>query len=183
MRQLVHTMFISNNRALFHLWWKENLVKHQNVWKYYENDCRFEWSILLILSLKVKSVESRFLDWKTTFKLKDGTFFLRQQWILFSILNGYSRIIIFIFWDFFFFFQIFFSPQVKRWANITYKHGIYKLPHEWPNDLRFRKLRNIRKVLKPHRIVAHRLVPPPKWKPRLPILAKCSWKTEIKPFP
>ena len=32
-------MFISNNRASFHLWWKENLVKHQRVSKYYENDC------------------------------------------------------------------------------------------------------------------------------------------------
>ena len=32
-------MFISNNRASFHFWWKENLVKHQNLTKYYENDC------------------------------------------------------------------------------------------------------------------------------------------------
>ena len=39
-RQLVYTMFIGNNRASFHLWWKENLVKHQKVLKYYENDCR-----------------------------------------------------------------------------------------------------------------------------------------------
>ena len=38
MRQLVYTIFISNNRASFHLWWKENLVKHQRVSKYYEND-------------------------------------------------------------------------------------------------------------------------------------------------
>ena len=28
------------------------------------------------------------------------------------------------------------SPQVKWWAIITYKHGIYELPHELPNDLR-----------------------------------------------
>ena len=40
MRQLVYTMFISNNRASFHLWWKEHFVKHQKVSKYYENDCR-----------------------------------------------------------------------------------------------------------------------------------------------
>ena len=40
MRQLVYTLFISNNCASFHLWWKENLVKHQKVSKYYENDCR-----------------------------------------------------------------------------------------------------------------------------------------------
>ena len=41
MRKLVYTMFISNNRALFHLRWKENLVKHQRVSKYYENGCGF----------------------------------------------------------------------------------------------------------------------------------------------
>ena len=40
MKQLAYTMFISNNRASFHLWSKENLVKHQRVSKYYENDCR-----------------------------------------------------------------------------------------------------------------------------------------------
>ena len=34
------------------------------------------------------------------------------------------------------FYQIFLSPQVKRWAIITYKHGIYELP----NDLRPRIL-------------------------------------------
>ena len=27
------------------------------------------------------------------------------------------------------FYQIFLSPQVKRWTNITYKHGTYELPH------------------------------------------------------
>ena len=42
-------MFITNTCASFHLWWKENLGKHQKVpkilWKshqkYYENDCGF----------------------------------------------------------------------------------------------------------------------------------------------
>ena len=48
-------------------------------------------------------------------------------------------IIFIIFWDFLMFYQIFLSPQVKRWAIITYKHGIYQLPHELPNDLRLRK--------------------------------------------
>ena len=36
----------------------------------------------------------------------------------------------------------FVSPQVKRLANITYKHGINKLPLELPNDLRLRILGN-----------------------------------------
>ena len=31
MRQLVYTMFISNNRTSFHLWRKENFLKHQKV--------------------------------------------------------------------------------------------------------------------------------------------------------
>ena len=40
------------------------------------------------------------------------------------------------------FYQIFLSHQVKRWAIITYEHGIYELPHELPNDLRLRILGN-----------------------------------------
>ena len=39
LRQLRYTKFISNNRTSLHFWCKENLVKHQRVWKYYENDC------------------------------------------------------------------------------------------------------------------------------------------------
>ena len=32
------------------------------------------------------------------------------------------------------FYQIFLSPQVKRWAIVTYKFGIYELPYELSND-------------------------------------------------
>ena len=32
-------MFITNNNDSFHLRWKENLVKHQKVSKYYDQDC------------------------------------------------------------------------------------------------------------------------------------------------
>ena len=41
MKQLVYTMFINNNRPSFHLWWKENLVEHRKVSKYYETGCRW----------------------------------------------------------------------------------------------------------------------------------------------
>ena len=34
-------MFIGNNRPSSHLWWKEILVKHRKVSKYYETECRF----------------------------------------------------------------------------------------------------------------------------------------------
>ena len=45
MKQLVYTMFIGNNRPSFHLWWKENLVKHWKVSKYYETDCSIPGNI------------------------------------------------------------------------------------------------------------------------------------------
>ena len=48
MRQLVHTMFIViivHRFACGGMRWKENLVKHQKVSKYCENDCRLTWSI------------------------------------------------------------------------------------------------------------------------------------------
>ena len=34
-------------------------------------------------------------------------------------------------------YQIFLSRQMKWCAIISYKHGIYKLSHELPNDLEF----------------------------------------------
>ena len=43
------------------------------------------------------------------------------------------------------FYQIFLSPQVKRCAIITYKHGIFEMPQG------LRKLGNIRKVSKLHK--------------------------------
>ena len=63
-----------------------------------------------------------------------------DQMFHFSVHNNilyYKTTIIFItFRDFSMFHQIFFLPQVKRCATITYEHGTYKLPHELPNDLK-----------------------------------------------
>ena len=75
------------------------------------------------------------------------------------------------------FYQIFLSPQVKRCAIITYKHGIYELPHtscQTTQDFKdLRKLGNIGKVSIPHRMIAHRPGPPAKTKTPS-ILAKHS---------
>ena len=38
------------------------------------------------------------------------------------------------------FYQIFLSPQVKRSAVITYKNGLFELPHQLLKDLRFKRL-------------------------------------------
>ena len=40
------------------------------------------------------------------------------------------------------FYETFYSAQMKRCAIITYKRGIYELPHELANDLRLRILGN-----------------------------------------
>ena len=39
MRQPFYTTFLSNNCTSFDLWLKDNLIKHQKVSKYYEDDC------------------------------------------------------------------------------------------------------------------------------------------------
>ena len=46
-RQLVYTMFISNNCPSFHLLWKKNLVKDWEISKYYKTDCRFSMASVL----------------------------------------------------------------------------------------------------------------------------------------
>ena len=61
MRQLVCIKFIANNRASFHSWWKENLIKHQKVSKYYENNWRSCFCVLL-------TDLSQTICWKTNFK-------------------------------------------------------------------------------------------------------------------
>ena len=77
------------------------------------------------------------------------------------------------------FYQISLSPQVKQWAIVTYKHGIYELPYQLPNNLPAahtrkmtqdpRKSGNIRKVPRPDRTIspAPRPQPPPpsSWPP------------------
>ena len=59
--------FITNNHASFHFWWKENLLNHQKVSKYYEHDLRQEvlsWTDCFdfcdkICSKRVFSIQNR----------------------------------------------------------------------------------------------------------------------------
>ena len=54
----------------------------------------------------------------------------KQNFLFLIYIYLSAPIIIFIFWDFLMFYQIFLSPQVKWCAFTTYKHGIYELPHD-----------------------------------------------------
>ena len=47
---------------------------------------------------------------------------LEHHW---KMLSYWSTIGFIIYWNFSMIYQIFFSPQVKRWAVNTYKHGIF----------------------------------------------------------
>ena len=88
---------------------------------------------------RVKILNHKLLD-KTGVVLNHVFFF---EAILLMIPNpGFSTIIFITFWDFLMFYQIFLSAEVNQCAIITYKHGIYQLPHELPNDLRLRILGN-----------------------------------------
>ena len=59
-----------------------------------------------------------------------------QCWKNGKLLNISTTIIVIKFWDSFIFQQIFLLLQVKQSVIIYEKHGTYKLPHEFSNDLR-----------------------------------------------
>ena len=79
------------------------------------------------------------------------------------------------------FYQIFLSPQVKRYAIISNKHGIYVLPQELSNDLK-QEISKYQENLKVSWKDSLPLSLPAKLKVLL-ILAKKPWETEIKLFP
>ena len=64
MRQLVYTMFITDNRASFHFWWKESLLKHQKVSKYYESDGSLNIIEICIYCMVIYMVEGNFFQQK-----------------------------------------------------------------------------------------------------------------------
>ena len=91
-------------------------------------------------------IHLKFLKKKSLLRASKPSLY-RSSWVWNAVRHvvfykAIATIIFIIFWDFLMFHQIFLSPQVKRCAIITYKHGIYELPHELPNDLRLRILGN-----------------------------------------
>ena len=66
---MLWVMFISNNRASFHLWWKENLLKHQSP--------KILWKSLLVVKMTVKFWVVRSLPEGQD---ESGTFFKIYYW-------------------------------------------------------------------------------------------------------
>ena len=63
------------------------------------------------------------------------TNFIQKSKIVSLNWNLVTTVIVIIFWDFLMFYQIFFSPQVKRSVIITNNYGICELPHKFLNYL------------------------------------------------
>ena len=79
-------------------------------------------------------------EWPTEVLLKD---ILRLSILkLFKVATIYGKILAIIFWEILMFDKILVLPKVKRTVIISNKHGIYELPHEFPNDLRLNTLGN-----------------------------------------
>ena len=117
---------IKNNfrlESFFHLLFLSFLGSLQQVWGYCQIKCIFR-CVLRIETYPIFNFFSFFLV--VTLKMS----------------RGIPTIIFIIFWDFLMFYQIVFSPEVKRCAIITYKYGIYEFSHELPNHLRLGILGN-----------------------------------------
>ena len=54
----IYTKFIINNHALLHLWWRENLLKHPKVSKYYDKDCILNLFVLFMSLLTAPFIKS-----------------------------------------------------------------------------------------------------------------------------
>ena len=79
-------------------------------------------------------------EWPTEVLLKDISRLSILK--LFNVATIYGEILAIIFWEILMFDKILVSPKVKRIVIISNKHGIYQLPHEFPNDLRLKTLGN-----------------------------------------
>ena len=70
-------MFISDNCAFFHLWWKENLVKHHRVSKYYENGFLQKFLLHYMSSLTAKFVGDSHIYTRIYFSFLEN---LKETW-------------------------------------------------------------------------------------------------------
>ena len=58
MRQLLYTVFITNNHVSFHLRWKELLLKYQKLSKYYDHVCLQNFLFLFLNLVTAPIVKS-----------------------------------------------------------------------------------------------------------------------------
>ena len=151
MRQLVYTMFISNNGASFHLWWKENLVKHWKVSKYYETDCSktiYYWQKLFLLTLVSHSKVIKFISSKNFNRVKMRRFlkpWIKNIWssflinflyiniAAFKIFNLHTLRILFDWNNCFVCYVCYKLSAFHGFVDYSHVHSILKLFYGWAN--------------------------------------------------
>ena len=67
-------MFITNNHASSHLWWKENFLTYQNDLKYYEHSCRRKISHNKDKPRTIEYKEGKEIIIRNAYQLKDTGF-------------------------------------------------------------------------------------------------------------
>ena len=60
--------FTTNNHAFFHLLWKENLLNHQKISKFYEHDCRSIHVVFIFTFIFI--MINRVISWIKKFSLR-----------------------------------------------------------------------------------------------------------------
>ena len=116
---------------------------HLSISKYFRTEKQSKNTLKLDFYRSFANLTTIFLTTKVIYDVKFLLYCL-----LFNIYNHFHILRLLMFE------RIFLSPQVKRCAIIIYKHSIHELPHELLNYLRLRKLENIRKLSKFHRMIA-----------------------------
>ena len=114
---------------IFRLYFKKNLYCRAPT-----NKCFWVFSFMLLFLVFGEPIKNRFLLLLNMLNHAFLTWWLSKQSCKWKAV--WSTIIFITFWDFLMSYQVFFSAHVKRYAIITYKHGIYELPHELPNNRR-----------------------------------------------
>ena len=71
-------MFITNNHDSFYLWWHENFVKHQNVSRYYNQNCRVS-SKYFVTGYSFWNARLELFFHQKKYYLKSDTFFSLQS--------------------------------------------------------------------------------------------------------
>ena len=79
-------MYHVYKHASFHLWWKQNLIEHQKVSEYYENDCLQNFLLLFIFLVIAKFVKKSHIYARTHFIFLKTV--VKQTWNSFNTKCG-----------------------------------------------------------------------------------------------
>ena len=123
------------------------LFESTNEWVEYSHLNHFISKLLMKLNALGNSTVNSHIISQNTKSIKHGFFSKTRFWDLnLKMFLWHFTIGCIIFGDSLMFYQIFLSPQVKRWVIITFKHGVYESPQELPNDWRLKILGNWEKL-------------------------------------